>query len=125
MATLREIVNSQVSIREAFYLATGKVAPSGKCFCPFHDNHNTPAAKVYQMKMICFGECQRGYDAYDFLRKFRPDIIDQIKTNQVYDATPSRKQRTNEPLPDFRGLTLEQIINTWKDEVSRQGRGDS
>lgn len=119
MATLREIVNSQVTIREAFYLATGRQAPSGKCFCPFHDNHNTPAAKVYQDRMVCFGECQRGYDSYDFLRRFRSDLINQIKTSHVYDSTTT-KPKFKQVLPDFRNLTLEQVINTWKDAVSRQ-----
>ena len=46
---------------------------TGNIFCPFHDNHDTPAAKMYwdEVKGIwiihCFGECHRNFTAYDYV----------------------------------------------------------
>lgn len=44
----------------------------GKCFCPFHDNFESPAAKIYHDKtgdtLWCFSENRRYYPA-DVLKK--------------------------------------------------------
>ena len=46
---------------------------TGNIFCPFHENHETPAAKMYfnERKNIwiihCFGECHRNFSAYDYV----------------------------------------------------------
>lgn len=44
----------------------------GKCYCPFHDNYESPAGKIYHDKegdtLWCFSEQKRYYPA-DVLRK--------------------------------------------------------
>ena len=46
---------------------------TGNIFCPFHENHSTPAAKMYwneeqQIWIIhCFGECHTNFTAYDYV----------------------------------------------------------
>lgn len=117
MNKLREIVNSLYSIREAYELSLGKQPPQGKCFCPFHNNHNTPAAKVYQTRLVCFGECGRSYDAYDMLSRFRPDLIEKAKSSGVIVQPTRPKERRT--LPKFQG-TLNNIIKMWLYEVSVQ-----
>jgi hypothetical protein len=59
---LRALVKEKYSLIKALY----KVNPDGKyvigqtCFCPFHDNENTPAAALYDNEgsesMYCFSE---------------------------------------------------------------------
>ena len=117
MSRLRDIVNNTFSIREAYELSLGRTPPSGKCYCPFHHNTNTPAAKVYQTRMVCFSECNRSYDAYDFLIKFRPDLVEKVKSEHVYQTeTPKLFRRE---LPQIRG-DLRTVINIWLNEVSVQ-----
>lgn len=95
-------------MRQVYVECFGDYPPRGKCFCPFHDNTDSPAAKVYDGKLVCFGACQRSYFPYDFLRKFRPDLL-RVHSSSVLpepevDLTP-------QPLCRYgRGLTVEQLL---------------
>lgn len=46
---------------------------TGNIYCPFHENHETPAAKMYWDEnreiwvLHCFGECHRSFTAYDYV----------------------------------------------------------
>ena len=46
---------------------------TGNIFCPFHENHYTPAAKMYWNEqhqiwiLHCFGQCHRNFTAYDYV----------------------------------------------------------
>lgn len=48
---------------------------TGNIFCPFHENHSTPAAKMYWSDtrgiwvIHCFGECHRNFTAYDYVQR--------------------------------------------------------
>lgn len=112
----REAVNQKYSIREAYYLSLGKYPPSGKCFCPFHNNHRTPAAKVYQHHLVCFGECNRKYDSFDLLNKFRSDLVKELKSESVWTLS-LRKQQLKE-YPSLKGMSLTQVIKTLLNEIS-------
>lgn len=52
------------------------------CFCPFHDNTDTPAAALYQGKagdydsLYCFSE-QRQYTSVDALKKMGRNVFDE------------------------------------------------
>lgn len=45
----------------------------GNVYCPFHDNTDTPAAKLFKDddgdKIYCFGECRRLYNPSDVITK--------------------------------------------------------
>ncbi len=72
---VRDYINATFSMGDVWYECFGVRLPYGKCFCPFHDNTDSPAAKVYDDHLTCFGACQRSYFPYDFLVKFRPDLV--------------------------------------------------
>lgn len=46
---------------------------TGNIFCPFHENHHSPAAKMYwdddrEIWIIhCFGQCHRNFTAFDYV----------------------------------------------------------
>lgn len=108
---VRDYINSAVSLKDAWYESFGEKLPYGKCYCPFHDNTDSPAAKVYDNKMVCFGACQRSYFPYDFLIKFRPDLLRtysaHVLPEPVVDLTP-------QPLCRFgRGLSVEQLLDRF------------
>lgn len=113
MNAIRSLINSKYTIKQAFYLSTGSNAPEGKCFCPFHDNTHTPAAKVYQKVMVCFGACNRSYDAYDFLSKFRPDIIEKEAGSKLLEAQEEEKKQVT--YPSFKVSSTQELINKWKE----------
>ena len=52
---------------------------SGKLFCPFHHNVNTPSAKYYKdsNQIRCFSETMT-YKPYDVLVKIQRKTLDQI-----------------------------------------------
>lgn len=114
MQLIRDKVNQTYGIREAYYLATGHQAPSGKCFCPFHHNVNTPAAKVYQKVMVCFGECHRSYDAYDFLKQFCPDLVAKVAGVAPIQTTQV-SQPKKEDYPDFHANSTQELIDKWNE----------
>lgn len=46
---------------------------TGNVYCPFHDNTDTPAAKMYKDddgdKLYCYGECRRLYRPSDVMKQ--------------------------------------------------------
>jgi hypothetical protein len=105
---VRNYINASFSLREAWIECFGQRMPYGKCFCPFHDNTDSPAAKVYEDRLVCFGACQRSYTAFDFLQKFRPDLLRahsaHVLPEPEVDLSPHLLCRFG------RGLTAEQLL---------------
>lgn len=80
-------INENYDIRELYKEVMGRDPGHGKCFCPFHNNRNTPAAKIYDNRLKCFGECNRLFGPYDFLKRFYPDEINKVKTQIILPET--------------------------------------
>lgn len=69
---MKKLVSEKIDLVEALY----KVNPEGfyevgqQCYCPFHDNENTPAASIYEDEkrktLYCFSE-RKLYDSSDVL----------------------------------------------------------
>ena len=82
---LAEYVNSNFSFADEWVRIFGKELPTGNVFCPFHENTNTPAAKVYGNGLKCFS-CQRYYSVYDLLRKFDPEKLVRLNRSILLPA---------------------------------------
>lgn len=82
MGKIIEYINSNLDIGEEYYGIFGKKIPTGKMYCPFHDNTNTPAAKRYGNVIHCFS-CGRSYSVYDLLKRFNPKRIEEVKTSCI------------------------------------------
>ena len=116
---LYNYVNSNYDIRELYYKVTGHKAGNGKVFCPFHHNVNTPAAKIYENTMMCFGSCHKLYKPYDFLSKFFPDELKKVKETIIIPDSKSVSNNKFIMLSQFdlnNGLyfSLKKIINNFK-----------
>ena len=87
---IKEIINRNFTFSDLSPKFKDIDSSSGNIFCPFHENHETPAAKMYwddekELWIIhCFGECHRNFTAFDYV-----EIIMCVK-----------QQRYNSPL-DF------------------------
>lgn len=105
---VRNYINSSFSMSTVWVECFGSKIPYGKCMCPFHDNTDSPAAKVYEDHLTCFGSCQRSYYPYDFLTKFRPDLIrvhaSHVLPETAVDLTPHVLCRFG------RGLSVGQLL---------------
>lgn len=70
---LREVINRNFTFADLSKRFEGVDSSTGNIFCPFHDNTETPAAKMYWDEereiwiLHCFGECHRNYTAYDYV----------------------------------------------------------
>ena len=70
---LREVINRNFTFADLSPKFKGVDSSTGNIFCPFHENYETPAAKMYfnEHKNIwvihCFGECHRNFTAYDYV----------------------------------------------------------
>jgi len=70
-----EWINEHLPIEDYLEQLGVDIAPNGKCFCPFHHNVNTPAAKVYTSeqsgnggRLYCYSE-RKSYTPYDVIKK--------------------------------------------------------
>lgn len=89
---LAKYVNEHYDVRELYKEVTGRVPPEGKCFCPFHHNVNTPAAKIYGNALKCFGQCNRLFTPYDFLKKFFPEELTKVVQSVVLEEYSTSKK---------------------------------
>lgn len=68
---------------------------NGQIFCPFHDNYNTPAAKLYRddtgYKIFCFSE-HRIYTSYDIYRDLLKENIYVVFNSIWNNLTPGEQQ---------------------------------
>lgn len=71
--TIRNVINDYFTFADLSPRFKGVDSSTGNIFCPFHENHDTPAAKMYWDDereiwiLHCFGECHRNYTAYDYV----------------------------------------------------------
>ena len=93
--SFREYVNGTLSIDTEYRRIFGRELPSGKFFCPFHVNTNTPAAKRYFNGIKCFS-CNRFYTVYDLLYAYDRQRLDNLKGSMVIEpvkTTTLQQQR--------------------------------
>ena len=70
---LWKIINANFTFADLSPRFIGVDSSTGNIFCPFHENHSSPAAKMYwdeyrELWVIhCFGECHRNFTAYDYV----------------------------------------------------------
>lgn len=93
-------INKNIDFAETYQRMFNKDIRYGKCFCPFHENTDTPAAKYYEESntIYCFS-CQRIYSSYDLLLAYAPDKINEIaQLNDVGDFDEQTKRKRIEPI---------------------------
>lgn len=91
--SFKEYVNGTLSIDAEYKRIFGKNLPSGKFFCPFHVNTNTPAAKRYFNGIKCFS-CNRFYTVYDLLFAYDKKRLEDLKGSMVIEpVTPTVLQQ--------------------------------
>ena len=70
---IKQVVNKNFTFADLSPRFKGVDSSTGNIYCPFHENHETPAAKMYynEIQKIwvihCFGECHRSFTAYDYV----------------------------------------------------------
>lgn len=71
--TIKKVINQNFTFSDLSNRFKGVDNSTGNIFCPFHENHDTPAAKMYWDEdrgiwiIHCFGECHRNFTAYDYV----------------------------------------------------------
>lgn len=72
---IKEVINRNYTFADLSKRFEGVDSSTGNIFCPFHENHDTPAAKMYWDEnreiwvLHCFGECHRNFTAYDYVER--------------------------------------------------------
>ena len=94
---IKEVINRNFTFAELSPRFKGVDSSTGNIFCPFHENHETPAAKMYfnESRNIwiihCFGECHRNFTAYDYV-----DLILCLKQQRYKSPMDFLKQNMPE-----------------------------
>lgn len=70
---VKEVINNNFTFGDLSPRFKGVDSSTGNIYCPFHENHDTPAAKMYWDEnreiwvLWCFGECHTAFTAYDYV----------------------------------------------------------
>lgn len=122
-------INKNVSMRDLMEGNGFDIEQSGRCFCPFHLNVNTPAAKFFDDNndLRCFAE-QRSYSAFDMLKVLNwgeDRIRDLLPDDVSYDYGLDAKVEIKVPIiterdvitynNDIFGL-LKELNKRWKNK---------
>lgn len=89
MGKVSDYINENIDIRVAYEEIFGKKPHTGKIYCVFHDNRNTPAAKIYGNIIRCFS-CNRSFTTYDLLKKYNPSKITEIAETVLIDVVKKK-----------------------------------
>lgn len=117
LGQLRKLVNQKYSLIEVLKKAnpSGNYHVGGTCYCPFHDNTDTPSASIYDdengEKLYCFSEGRLyGVD----------DAIEKLLKYDVYEVGSALWDRMSE---EEQGLWL--VSNSVDDygEMFNQTKG--
>lgn len=97
----------------------GRYSYDRKCFCCFHNNFDTPAAKIYHNEdgdyMFCFSE-QRQYRPSDvFSKKLLNRRLDQV-FYKLWEQLSSDVQRM---LMEEQGVEVDRVPQKWKDNKEK------
>lgn len=113
MSKVSRYINDNLNFADEYFAIFGKkLHDYGKCFCPFHHNVNTPAAKYYKdsNSLYCYS-CKCSYSVYDLLRSFNPSRIDEIASSQVLPEVETKVCIGLRPFVDVdRSLPIGDII---------------
>lgn len=122
-------LNLNIEMRPYMEMQGAEIKQNSQCFCPFHDNTSTPAAKFFDSSnsMHCFAE-GRTYRTYDLLklmdwsaddmRKLIPDEFTYEEEQHVLEIP----RITDDIRKEFKGKTLifmremNRMWNRLKDE---------
>lgn len=91
--SFKEYVNATLSIDAEYKRIFGREIPSGRFFCPFHVNVNTPAAKRYFNGIKCFS-CNRFYTVYDLLYAYDKKRLEELKGSMIIEPIKSTTLQT-------------------------------
>lgn len=71
--TVKAVIDRNFTFSDLSPRFEGVDSSTGNIFCPFHENHSSPAAKMYWDSereiwvLHCFGQCHRNFTAYDYV----------------------------------------------------------
>lgn len=87
----------------------------GKCFCPFHENYNTPSAKLFKDErgdtLYCFSE-QRLYKPTDLIDKG----LVKTPVERLFKRLWSQlSQESKDKLQDLYDKPIDVIPDSWKE----------
>lgn len=109
------VINKKIPIPYILnnFLQYNSYSYSGKVFCPFHDNFNTPSAKIYKDKdgdsLFCFSE-RKVYKASDF---FKRKVINYEKEKVFNNIWKRLSEQEKRELYKETGTKEDKINKIW------------
>jgi len=102
-------------MREIMEFNGYEIEPSGRCFCPFHVNVNTPAAKFFDEgnDLRCFAE-SKTYKVFDLMKVFNWDE-DRIRGLLPDDI--SYDYGLDDKVEIFVPVVTEQQVISYNDDI--------
>ena len=109
MGKIIDYINNNLDIDQEYQRIFSRKIPTGKMYCLWHDNTNTPAAKRYGNVIHCFS-CGKNYTVYDLLKKYDPKRIEEIKSSIIIDTTQQSREKVPRVEID-RSQSIDEVIS--------------
>ena len=116
MRSIKAVINRNFTFADLSPRFKNVDSSTGNIFCPFHENHSTPAAKMYWNEeqsiwvIHCFGQCHRSFTAYDYVERILCDKY------QKY-SSPLEFLKQNMPLSELY-MQLDVLEKEREDQVA-------
>lgn len=100
-------INRNLMIEDYLSQLNIDIPHNGKCFCPFHHNVNTPAAKVYTSeqsgdggRLYCYTE-RRSYTVYDVIKLigYTDEQIHKMVPREHWYTVQDNMKQEDVPIP--------------------------
>ena len=118
---IREVINRNFTFADLSKRFEGVDSSTGNIFCPFHENHDTPAAKMYWDDtheiwiLHCFGECHRNFTAYDYVEKIFCEKYQKYSNPLQFLRANMPEARLGTQL-DFYQKNVSELIESYENE---------
>jgi len=118
---MKAVIDREVPMDKLLQRVLGRPFYVGSsCFCPFHDNTNTPAAKLYDdergITLFCFTE-QKSYRSSDVFTHFTNFSIQQV-FNKIWNRLSDQEKTDYMDRMDSGEIVMSDVVKRFLDSLT-------
>ena len=120
---IKEIINRNFTFADLSPRFKGVDSSTGNIYCPFHENHETPAAKMYFNEYLnlwqlhCFGECHASFTAFDYVNLVLCEKYQKYSSPVDFLQKNMSKDELKQQISKFSNVMLMDASDSYADKV--------
>ena len=120
---IKEVLNRHFTFADLSPRFKGVDSSTGNVFCPFHENHETPAAKMYfnedtgLWQLHCFGECHATFTAYDYVDLVLCEKYQKYQSPMDFLNQNMDKNELKQELSKYSSTMIQSSADAYVDKI--------